>query len=254
MKSKKLLSALSLGAAVLMLTSALTGCSSSSSSVLSSNKDYALKVVSDFSSKSKANEFEFSDKAFAKANLVAMMFKSDTTAEEMQELARNLFLSSITVTNDKGEIVASYPEGAESGKIKESKDKSMFNKIVKGISEKLMNDPAYNADADNYSVLAGVTRKDEGGAVIVGFDTTDYSSVTGSDLAKSCGANAVVIKDDAVISSTLDGVGVNTKLEDYGVSSDDLSKDSFTIKTDDKSYTATAGTKGDYTVICAAAN
>lgn len=251
MKNKKLLSAISLGAAAVMAVSALGGCSGGSGSALSSNKAYAEKVVSEFASKQKANEFEFSDHSYAKGSLVAMLFKADSTAEDLQQIARNLFLTSITVTDEKGQIVACYPEGAESGKIKESADKSAFNKIVKGISEKLMNDPVYNADADTYSVLAGVKRTDADGAVIVGFDTKDYAAVSGTDLAEKCGANAVIIKDGTVLSSTLDGVGANASLDDIGITADDLKKDSFTIKTDDKSYTASAAEKNGYTVICA---
>ncbi len=252
MQNKKFLSVISLCAAAIVSVSVLGGCSGApSNAALNSNKAYAEKVVADFASSQNSAEFKFSDQAYAKGTLVSMMFKSDITADELQQIARNLFLTSITVTNEKGEITACYPEGAESGKLKDSKDKAAFNKIVKGISEKLMNDPVYNADADTYSVLAGVKRTDSDGAVIVGFDTDQYADVAGTNLAKSCGPNAVVIKDGKVLSSTLDGIAQNASLDDIGITSDDLNKESFTIKTDDKSYTASASTKNGYTVICA---
>lgn len=252
MKNKKLLSVISAAAAALVIASSLGGCASSSGdATLNANKDYAVKVISDFNSGSKAASFEFSDQAYAKGSLAAMIFKPDITAEDMQQIARNLFLTSITVTNEKGDIVACYPEGAESGNLKESKDKAMFNKIVKGISEKFMTDPVYNADSDNYSVLAGVKRTDADGAVIIGYDTEDYAAVTGGDLAEKCGANAVVIQDGKVISSTLEGVDKDKSLEDIGLTGDDLKKDSFTVNAGDKTYNAVAATKGDITVICA---
>ena len=236
-----------------MIAATMSACSASGSgnSTLNANKDYATKVISDFNSNSKAAEFEFSDQAYAKGGTAAMLFKPDISAEDLQQVARNLFLTSITVTNEKGDIVACYPEGAESGKIKDSKDKAVFNKVVKGVSEKYMTDPVYNAEDGTYAVLAGVRRKDADGAVVIGYNTKDYAAVTGTDLAKLCGANAVVIKDGAVLSSTLEGVKAEGKLEDLGISADDLKKDSFTVKVGDKSYSAVASTKGDLTVICA---
>lgn len=253
MKHKKLLSVISASAAALMIAATMSACSASGSgnSTLNANKDYATKVISDFNSNSKAAEFEFSDQAYAKGGTAAMLFKPDISAEDLQQVARNLFLTSITVTNEKGDIVACYPEGAESGKIKDSKDKAVFNKVVKGVSEKYMTDPVYNAEDGTYAVLAGVRRKDADGAVVIGYNTKDYAAVTGTDLAKLCGANAVVIKDGAVLSSTLEGVKAESKLEDLGISADDLKKDSFTVKAGDKSYSAVASTKGDLTVICA---
>lgn len=249
---KTLISVICAATAGVLLVSSMAGCSGGSNNVLNANKDYAVSVISDYNSNSKAAEFEFSDHAYAKGNTAAMLFKADAKAEDMAQIARNLFLTSITVTNEKGDIVACYPEGAESGKLKDSKDKSMFNKVVKGISDKLMDEPVYNAEADTYSVLAGVKRTDADGAVIIGFDSKEYSAVTGTDLSKLCGANNIVIRDDQVLCTNIEGVELGINLDGLGIKDDDLKKESFTFKVGDKSYTAVAATKGDITVICAA--
>lgn len=240
-------------AAGLIAVTSLAGCGSSGggNSALNANKDYASKVVSKYNSGATAAQFEFSDEAFAKGNLAAMMFKPGMSAEDMQKIARNLFLKSFVVTDEKGTVVACYPEGAVSGKIKDSKDFGAFHKVVKGVAEKLMDDPVRNDDG-TYAIKAGVKRADAGGAVIVSYDSKDYADVAGDNLAEKCGANAVVIKDDKVLSSTLDGVEAGKSLEDIGLSKDNLSKDIFTFKVGDKSYTAVASTNGNLTVICAA--
>lgn len=249
---KTIISVICAAVAGVLVASSMSGCSGGSNNVLESNKEYAEGVISEFNSNSKSAEFEFSDHAYSKGNVAASLFKADISAEDLAQIARNLYLTSITVTNEKGDIVASYPEGSESGKLKDSKEKSMFVKVVKGISDKLMSDPVYNAESNTYSVLAGVRRTDADGAVVIGFDSKDYAAVTGSDLAKSCGANTVVIQDGKVLSSTIKDIEAGKSLEDIGLKADDLKKDSFTFKAGDKTYTAVAAAKGDLTVICAA--
>lgn len=252
MKSKKLLSVISLVVAVMMIAATLSGCGGADST-LKANKDYAANVISDFNSQAKNTMFEFSKEAFGKANLAAMMFKPGLSDEDLEKIAKSLQLTSITVSDDRGNIVTCYPAGAEKGKLKNTKDKVTFNRIARGITEKMINDPVYNEETDTYAVLAGVKRIDAAGAVIVGFDSKDYNKVTGIDLAKDCGANAVVIKEDKVLSSTLEGIERDKSLEDIGISKDDLKKDSFTFKADDKTYNALSATDGELTVICASA-
>lgn len=251
MKSKKKLSVISLALAVLMIAAALSGCGGTDST-LKANKDYAADVISDFNSKSSATELYFANDAFSKAKTAAMMYKPGISDEDMEKIAKSIMLTSITVADAKGNIVACYPKGAEKGKLKDSKDKFSFYKVAKGISEKAINDnPPYNAETNTYAIFAGVKRVDADGAVVVGYDSADYAKVTGIDLANSCGANAVVIKEGKVLSSTLDGIERDKSLDDIGISEDDLKKDSFTFKTGDKSYNALSAKNGDLTVICA---
>ena len=251
MKSKKIISVSSIVLAVLMIAAALSGCSGASSA-LKDTKEKATKVISDYNSKFNSTQLDFANEAFAKGENAAKAFKPGLSDAELEKIAKDNGLTSITVSDAKGNIVACYPKDAEKGKLKDTKDKVGFTKIAKGITEKMMNeDPPYNAETKTYAILAGVKRVDADGAVVVGFDSADYAKVSGINLADECGDNTVVIKDDKVISSNIDGIELDKTLEDIGISKDDLKKDSFTFKAGDKSYNAVATTSGGLTAICA---
>ncbi len=241
-------------AAGLIAVTSFAGCGAGSggNSALNANKDYATKVIAKYNSDANSAQFEFSDEAFSKGNLAAMLFKPGMSAEDMQKIARNLFLKSFIITDEKGTAVACYPEGTVNGRVKDSQEYGSFHKVVKGVAEKLMDDPVLNDDG-TYGIKAGVKRSDADGAVIVSYDSKDYADIAGDNLAEKCGANTFVIKDSKVLSSTLEGVEAGKSLEDIGLSTDDLSKDSFSFKVGDKTYTAVAAAKGDLTVVCAAA-
>ena len=85
----------------------------------------------------------------------------------------------------------------------------------------------------------------------IGYYDESYAAVCGGDLAEKCGDNTVVVSKDKVISSSLDGVEAGASLEDIGVKSGDLKKDSFELTVKDKKYNAAAVTKGDITAIVA---
>lgn len=251
MKSKKIISVISAVLAVLMIASALSGCSGASPE-LKESKEKAAKVISEYNSGLNAVTLDCANEAFAKGDKVAKAFKPTLSDSELEKIAQDNGLTSITVSDAKGNIVACYPKGAESGKLKDTKDKVSFTKIAKGITEKMVNDdPPYNAEAGTYAILAGVKRQDADGAVIIGYDSKEYAKVTGVDLANECGENAVVVKEDKVISSNIDGIELNKTLDDIGISKDDLKKESFTFKVGDKSYNAVAATDKDLTAICA---
>lgn len=251
MKSKKIISVISIALAVLMIASALSGCSGASAE-LKESKEKAAKVISDYNTNFYAIQLDCANEAFAKANKAAKAFKPGLSDAELEKIAKDNGLTSITVSDAKGNIVACYPKGAESGKLKETKDKVGFNKIAKGISDKMVNDdPPYNAETGTYAILVGVKRQDADGAFIVGYDSKEYAKATGVNLADECGDNTVVIKDKKVLSSNIDGIEFDKSLEDIGISEDDLKKESFTFKVGDKSYNAVAATDGELTVICA---
>lgn len=253
MKNKKLLSLIAAVVAVLMIASALSGCSGAGAE-LKESSEKAVKVIEDFNSKSSSNTLDCANEAFAKGNKAAQAFKTGLSDAELEKIAKDNGLTSLTVADAKGNIVACYPKGAESGKLKGTKDKVAFTKIAKGITEKMVNEnPPYNAETGTYAILGGVKRKDADGVVIVGYNSKEYAKVTGVDLADSCGENTVVIKEDKVLSSNIDGIEREQSLEDIGISNDDLKKDSFTFKADGKTYNAVAATDGELTVICASA-
>ena len=168
----------------------------------------------------------------------------------MKKVVTDLALESLTITDEKGDVTVSYPEGDAGKNIKELPDRAIFNKIVKGISDKYMKDPEYNADKKSYYVLAGV-KKEDGGVSVIGYYDESYAAVCGGDLAEKCGDNTVIVSKDKVISSSLDGVEAGASLEDIGVKSGDLKKDSFELTVKDKKYNAAAVTKGDITAIVA---
>ena len=264
-KKKSLLTILSIGAASLMLLASLTACggsggASSSSggsdsgsgySTIEDGKASAQKNISAYEKGKSAAMFSFADTAYKKAQDAGGRVSKDSSEEDVEKAAKDLGLERLTVTDESGEIVVSYPKGDEGKHIKEISELAIFNKVVKGISDKYMKDPEYNAEEKTYSVLAGVRKGDEGGVVVVGYNDAGYAAVIGSDIAEKCGDNTVVLTEDRVIGSTLKGIEIGSTLEEIGVKKDDLTKDSFTLKAGDKSYTAAAVTKGDLTVIAA---
>ena len=220
MKSKKIISVSSIVLAVLMIAAALSGCSGASSA-LKDTKEKATKVISDYNSKFNSTQLDFANEAFAKGENAAKAFKPGLSDAELEKIAKDNGLTSITVSDAKGNIVACYPKDAEKLGLKQGDwawIETPFGKIR---------------------------------PVVVGFDSADYAKVSGINLADECGDNTVVIKDDKVISSNIDGIELDKTLEDIGISKDDLKKDSFTFKAGDKSYNAVATTSGGLTAICA---
>ena len=261
MKKKRLLSILAIGAASLMVIASLTACgfsggsgSSASDSGSKAEGSYSSladgkAAIAEYEKGKSAASFKFADGAYAKAKEAAEKVSADSSADDVKKVVTDLALESLTITDEKGDVTVSYPEGDAGKNIKELPDRAIFNKIVKGISDKFMKDPEYNAKENTYSILAGVRKGDEGGVAVVGYNDEGYASVIGGDIAEKCGPNTVVLNDGKVVGSTLDGVGLGATLEDIGVKEADLKSDSFSVKAGDKSYNASAVTKGSLTVI-----
>ncbi len=248
---------LCLAAAAALSVTAFAGCGAGGNAAASSSSkgfdaafDYAKSQVSSYSSMQSRYSAVFADEAFSKANATAMLLDGKTAQEDLEKAARYLFLDSITVCDETGKVVASYPEGEAGKSIKEISDKAYFNRVVKGVVVKTMTDPVLQDDC-TYTVMTGVTRADGSGAVVIGFTTDEYTKVNGADVAKSCGVNTVVLKDGAVISATLDGVKAGDVLDTLGVKTDDVTKGSFDMKVGDASYSCKAATIDNYIVICA---
>lgn len=266
-KKKRLLSVLTIAAASIMLAASLSACggasgssgtSSSASgeaakgsySSLDDGKTAAKKCLSEYDSGKNAAVFAFANGAYSKANDAAGKVNADTSAEDVEKAASELGLERLDITDENGTVTSCYPEGDKDKSIKEIKDIAIFNKVVKGISDKYMKDPEYNADKKSYYILAGV-KKEDGGVSVIGYYDESYAAVCGGDLAEKCGDNTVIVSKDKVISSSLDGVEAGASLEDIGVKSGDLKKDSFELTVKDKKYNAAAVTKGDITAIVA---
>ena len=211
----------------------MTGCSGNSggdSKGLEASFKFAEGKVKDYNERQVLLDADFSDAAFSKAGAAAMMVNEKTSQEDFEKLAQYLFADSITVADGTGKIVACY------------------KKKKKGKTLKEVPEPA---DDGSYSLFAGINRGEEGGAVIIGFKTTDYATVTGENLADECGVNTIVLKDDVVLSSTLEKVKAGDKAEDLGIKADDVKKGSLDLKADGTVYKCKAEAIDSFTLICA---
>ena len=238
-----------IAAAIVLICALLAGCNVSKG--LSANLEYAKGKVSDFAHYERRNNAKFADSIFNKANLAAMMIKADSTDEDYEKIAKTLSLDSLTVADETRTVVGSYPAGEKDKNLKDIEDKSVFAGIVRNIADKQMTDPVYIAEDNTYSLLAGVKRTDGTGVVIIGLKTDEYADVNGDNLAEKCGNNIIILKDNAVVSSTVQGVVKSDAPDIINLTEDDLKKDSVSFTSDGKSYTAKVATEGDYTVICA---
>ena len=141
MKAKlSLRKSLTLAAAAALTLTAFAGCGASGDgNTASSSKgfdaafDYAKSQVSTYSSQQSRYSAVFADEAFSRANATALLVEGKTEQEDLEKAARYLFLDSITVADENGKIVASYPEGEAGKSIKELGDKAYFNRVVKGV-------------------------------------------------------------------------------------------------------------------------
>ena len=235
--------------AAILICALLAGCVASKG--LSANLDYAKGKIADFAHDQKRNESIFATDIFKTANLVAMMITKDSTDEDYEKIAKNLSLDGITVADETRTVVGSYPAGDKDKNLKEFEDKKTFAGIVRNAADKQMTDPVYDEQSGTYSLLAGVKRSDGTGVVIIECKTAAYADVVGDNLAEKCGNNMIVVKGDAVLSSTVDGVAASDTLDAIKLTQDDLKKDSISFSADGKNYTAKAETEGGLTVICA---
>lgn len=229
-----------------------SGSSGSSSKGLEANLEYAKAKVADYSHNQKRSATLFADEIYSKANAAAMMIDGEATDEDFEKTVRCLYLDGITVADENRKVVASCPKGEEGKSLKELGDKKIFTNVVSNISYKQMTDPVYDESTGLYSVMASVKRSDGTGAVIIELSTDEYADVCGANLAEKCGNNTVIIKDGAVLSSTLSGVNPADDPEKLGITD----ADSFTLTVEGKEYqcmSTKAGSKmeGLFTVVCA---
>ena len=245
--------------AALML-SALVGCggSNSGSGNLTSALESTKEKVAAFSHDQRRNAAIFAKDMFGVAADAAKEITDDATAEELEKIAQELSLDSITVADATRTVIASYPEDETGKNLNDIEDKKEFSSIVRNTTDRQMTDPVYDAESGKYSLMAGVKRSDGTGVVIVSLKTEKYADVLGASLAQDCGENTVIMQNDAVISSTLAGVSAADTMDKLGITGDDLKKDSFTMTVDGTEYICKAAVISErqsdgITVICAEA-
>lgn len=232
--------------AVIVSSLSLYGCGSDDKKP---DMSYAKSRIEDYVTWQTKYNAEFYDEVYAKAYMAAISYNSKKTAEDLQTIARYLFVDSITVTDAEGKVVADYPAKNKGKDIGTIDGMVKFKSILNWVCPKCDTGIVKDNDTGEYSMTLGVQRADDGGCVVVSLKTDAYAKVDGSDLAEKCGGNFIVVKDKTVISSTLNGVEAGKTLDDLKISDDDLKEDSFSLTAGDDSYTCAAEVVDSFTVI-----
>lgn len=245
MNIKRLISLTLAVVIVLSACAALYGCSSSEG-----DKDlkYAKSKVEDFVEWQTKYNAEFYDEVYSKAYLAALSFTPEKTGEDLQKLARYLYVDSITVTDADGKIIADYPSENKGKNINDIDEYVKYMGILKWVCPQCATDVVKNKDGE-YEMTLGVQRSDDGGCVIVSLKTDAYAKVDGSKLADECGRNVIVAKDKTVISSTLKDVDEGMTFKELKISDNDLKANDFILSVGKDSYTAKSAEADEYTVI-----
>ena len=143
MKKKRILSVLAIGAASLMVIASLTACGGSSGgssssasdagssaegsySSLADGKVAAQKYIAEYEKGKSAASFQFADGAYAKAKEAAEKVTADSSADDVKKVVTDLALESLTITDEKGDVTVSYPEG-DAGKNLKGPKKWIFD-------------------------------------------------------------------------------------------------------------------------------
>lgn len=236
----------------LAITAALTltmfGCSSSA--VSEDQMNFAKTKVEDFSEWQARSNAEFYDEIYSKANMAALSFNPKMTDEQLADAARYLYAESIMVTDAEGKIIASTIKDKKGKNISDFDELVIFEGILKWVCPRCCKDVKKIEGTDEYEIMTGVQRVDDGGCVILDIKTDEYSKVDGSKLADECGPNVIIAKDGVIISTDFSDWKEGDKLKDHGVSDSDIKAGSFTIG--EEKTNCSAATVGIYTVICGA--
>ena len=151
------------------------------------------------------NSAMFSESVF-KVALNASAACSDKKAD-LKQIATDLKLSAIAVTDDKGKIISAYPEELKDKKLTDNANTKELNPVAKKMSPKKLGGIVDNGDG-KYTVYAAAERQGEDmGAVVISLVSEDYAKVCGATLAAECGNRVIVEKTGKRLSSTFKEVG-----------------------------------------------
>ncbi len=217
---------------------------------LNANLTTAVDTVNNFEYDKANASFEFSNEIYQKANVVGSVVTEETTAEQLAFLASNLDLDAVAVTDEKGVIIASYPEDKKGTSFRDDEAGAQFVNVFKGSSVKSYSEPECIDEANGvYSVDASVVRSNGTGIVIIKTTSTLYGDVIGKSIAEECSDNTIIAKGDEILSTSFDTD--KATLSDLGVTESNLSGEIFTITSGEKEYMVKAQTAGSFTVLCA---
>lgn len=234
-------------AVVFALMLCMFGCSSST--VSDERMNYAKEKVEDFSEWQARSNAEFYDEIYSKANMAALGFNPKMTDEQLADAARYLSAESIMVTDADGKIIASTIKDKKGKNISDFDELVIFEGILKWVCPRCCKDIVKLEGSDEYEIMTGVQRVDDGGCVILDIKTEDYSKVDGSKLADECGPNVIIAKEKKVISSTLDGADAGKTFKELNIADNDIKADSFILSAGKNSYTCKAAKVGIYTLV-----
>lgn len=215
---------------------------------LEKNIEKTVTTIDNFEYSVAGKNTVFTDKLYSKANLVASYVNEKTSSEELEKLARYLYLDSIQITDTEGAIVASYPSDLKGGNIADNEDTKAFRKVIKGVSFKSQS-PAKAVDG-GYFLYTCVGRPEGKGVVIISSTEDNYGEILGENIADNCNDNTVIAKGDHIISSSFDENDKST-LSEMGVTEDKLSGGEFTLEVNGKNYLCKTQSKDNYTILCA---
>lgn len=224
----------------------------SAGKTLDKSVNTAKSAVEQFDTNLAYNTYLFTDKLYSTSNAVAadapQAVKSDKT---LAALARNLYLDSIIITDEKGNCVASYPDNQKGKNIADDKSTKKFAKILKGDEFKMQSSPLPSKDnPQQYSVTTAVMRTDVQGLVITNSKVDNYGIISGENITDKCSKNTIIIQNDKIISSSFDE---NSKItfEKLGFDKSKTGKGNFTLNIDGSTYLCTAQNADNFTVLCA---
>lgn len=213
---------------------------------LDENISVAVKAIDDFGYDVAAKNTAFKDELFSKANLVATYTDEKTSTEELQQIARYLYIDSIQITDIEGKIVTAYPADSKDKNIKDNAETAQFANVLNGFLVKKQS--PVKAVEGGYSLYTCVGRPE--GIVIIGSTEDSYGEIKGESIAYDCNDNTLIVKEGAIVSSSF-AENDKTTLSDMGITEDMISNGNFTVDVNGKSYLCKAQTQGDYTAICA---
>lgn len=222
--------------------------SSNTSKALENNLKVAETAVSDFQMNSSRNAYFSSNELFSKADLIASMYTDQTSDETLETFAKDLSLNSIIITDDKGQIVSSFPSEQKGSNIKDNPETAMFMKVIKGVMFKGQSEPTM-IDETTASIYSSVKRIDSQGCVIINSNVNNYDAITGGSISNDCKDNTIIAKGDEIVSSSFDKLD-KTTLKDLGITEENLKNGNFCLSVNNTNYNFTSKTVGEYNVIC----
>lgn len=222
-------------------------------STLDKNIATAKDAVSSYNTAYARNNFLFTDELYSKANLVSETITEKSSDEELEKLARYLYVDSIMLTDTEGKCIASYPADLKGSNISDNEDTSSFMKVIKNVLFKSQSEPkAVNESSEEYSLYTCVRRTDGQGIVVIGSTVSNYDELLGSAIASDCNDNTIIASGDKIVSSSL--AESKATLSEMGITEENLSEGTFTLSFDGQEYTCKAEKSEDFTVICLASS